>query len=242
MKKIIVVLTITIILCIGMICIISSKYCLIAGELYDLNSTEISVDCKNKAGISLKSLNKLKYCKRIRISNSIPSNYTDLSQLSIEELSIACSSFSDTDIFGKFDCENTDCFLCKIDFNGIYDNKIRKLYLLYCDIYNLENLNHYESLEELDILGVYINSETRSFNTNNSFPVINDNGKLILENTDIFSELDNIKNLRISQMTIQDINGILDMDNLKEIHLDKDTISEEQKIALQNKNIQVFEE
>ena len=220
----------------------SSKYCLIAGNLYDLNSTEITIDCKNKAGISLKALNKLKYCKRIRICNSIPSNYTDLSQLSIEELSIDDSSFCDTDIFGKLDCENISCYKCTIDFNGIYDNKIRTLYLLYCDVYNLENLNHYESLEELDILGVDYNYATRTFITNNNFPVINDNEKLILENTDVFSELDNIKNLRISQMTIKDINGILDMGNLKEIHVDREQISEEQKLALQNNGIKVFEE
>lgn len=117
-----------------------------------------------------------------------------------------------------------------VDFMDFINNTVSTVNLSGCEIKNLESLAKCKSLNNVRMMTPII---VDSY-------IVMENGKYILKDSSIFTSWDTVQMLGLDLDKIKDISGILEMKSLKEIKVNKDSISEEEVKLLEDKGISII--
>lgn len=157
-------------------------------------------------------------------------NFHNLSDLIIGHCEI---SSSDCEKISQFDNlrELVICNDTVIDFKGFNSNTVSCITFILSKVINFEALSECKSLKSITIGFLTVCD---------NYIVIEDN-KQIMKDSSVFSSFDYVEELRIFVDKIEDISGILEMDSLKVLEVDKGTLSKDDKRLLEDKGISVIE-
>ena len=138
-------------------------------------------------------------------------------------------------------CTSIDCDALK------YFKNLKKLYLqaaylladmeCFSELQYLENAEFQVHLKESDLFdlsGLKNNKNLKSLTVGNYYKE-----KYILKNTDCFSDLASVEELKIENISFENIDGLLKMKSLKNLNIDDDCLTEEQIEELQSRGINV---
>ena len=160
-------------------------------------------------------------------------------------------ALSDENKYNFSSIENLDIsFFTDIDFNSLKHFKnLKKLYLhsmcslsdmdCFSELQYLENAEFYVYLKEkvndlFDLSGLKNNKNLKLLTVHNYY-----DEKFILKDTDCFSDLASIEELKIINISFENIDGLLKMKSLKNLNIDDDCLTEEQIEDLQSRGINV---
>lgn len=182
----------------------------------------------------LENLPELTNLKRLIISGGVKRSNFTLS----DEYEYNFSSIENLEI----------SFFADIDFNSLKHFKNLKKLNVYAncplpdmdcmsELQYLENAKFHFYLEEtdlFDISGLKNNKNLKSLDLCNYYEE-----EFILKNTDCFSELSSVEELKIENISFENIDGLLKMKSLKKLNIDDDCLTEEQIKELQSRGINV---
>lgn len=207
----------------------NTHYAIINGEIYKNDITEIHPYLDITDIEEINKCNKIETMFLSKVSKNAISRLKNFHNLNF--LSILNSEVDsvDSEKINKFNnLEYLIITKTAIDFKGFNNNAVSTMLLGLSEITNIIELSKCKSLRSIVIQNSIIND------------CIINKGSYILENSSVFSSLDNVTKLTIVVDEIQDISGILEMDSLKEFKVNKDSISEEDVKLLEDKGISVI--
>ncbi|MBD5160232.1 MAG: hypothetical protein HDT23_08345 [Ruminococcus sp.] len=116
-----------------------------------------------------------------------------------------------------------------VDFTGFNSDTISAIELYFSDIKNFEKLAECKSLKDLSI----VHSTISDYIIEEGFR------NYVLKDSSIFADFDYIEDLWLSVDSIEDISGILEMDSLKTLTVNKESVSEADVKLLEDKGVTV---
>lgn len=139
-------------------------------------------------------------------------------------------------------------YFTDVDFNSLkHFENLKKLRLhtmcsmsdmdCFSELQYLENAGFYVYLKEndlFDISGLKNNKNLKLLTVCNYYEE-----KYILKNTDCFSDLSSVEELDMTNISVENIDGLLKMKSLKKLNIDDDCLTEEQIEELQARGINV---
>ena len=222
------------------IVIFSDNHIIVGDELYSMKSTDITLDFKKK-NFTYDNLKDFSNLYSITIINATYDDIIHLPNLSsVIEVNVMFSEVCDRDILSRFTyCKVMDCFRCSYLFSGDVQTNLMSLSLEYCNIYNIKNASRYEKLKYLSIWAT--NYQGRNYIINNDSPFVVENGQIVLIDSSIFRAFESIEVLSLYKIHLNDVSGIISMNNIQELHISKGAIDEYYKSILSNNNILIIE-
>ncbi|MDE5862460.1 MAG: hypothetical protein K2H28_09750 [Ruminococcus sp.] len=230
--------------------------CLIAGFIYFdthyavINNKVYRNDIKTIRGTNLTKKDDIDYWIDFRSTDIREVNKcTELEEMQLEQtkentisqlndfpnvkyLDIFLSYIGSADIekINSFNVEELFINSCHdVDFTGFNSDTISEITLFLSDIKNLKPLAECKSLKNLSIVGSII----PDYIIDASFH------EYVLKDSSIFADFDYIEELHLSLDEIEDVSGILEMDSLKTLKIDKGAISEDNIKLLEDKGVTI---
>lgn len=188
----------------------------------DIKKIDSSLDITN-----VREINKCTEVEQIwltRASENTISKFRNFHNL--YDLMIMSSDISSADCkkISKFDnLKELDFYRTNVDFKGFNSDTVSSIRFIESTVKTFEKLAECKSLKSITII----------------VSAISDNN--ITKDSSIFASFDYVEELRIFEDKIEDIAGILEMDSLKVLEIDKGTISEEDRKLLEDKGISIIE-
>lgn len=138
-------------------------------------------------------------------------------------------------------CTSIDCDALK-HFKNLKKLYLQAAYLLadmecFSELQYLESAEFYVHLKESDLFdlsGLKNNKNLKSLTVGNYYKE-----KYILKNTDCFSDLASVEELKIENISFENIDGLLKMKSLKNLNITDDCLTEKQIEELQSRGINV---
>ncbi len=209
-----------------------THYAIIDRKIYKNDITYLRVYSLDTPEI--KEINKCTEIEEMFLSeaskNSV-SRFINFHNLNDLTLSICEISSSDSEKISNFDnLRDLATFRTAIDFKGFNNDTVSCIRMLDSKIKNLESLSECQSLKKIIISGSTVS---------NNCIVVEDN-KYVMKDSSVFSSFDYVEELWLNIGKIEDISGILEMDSLKELKVNEEAISEDDKKLLEDKGIPVI--
>lgn len=197
---------------------LNSYFVFIGGEAIRKDSTEVEIDFMDKKiGRDLKRLDRFSKMDSLWlkfISDDDNTEYIPRVK-GVERLTIPFSKIKSTDFLNNFENVRYLHFVSSnIDFENLSDEaSIEKLELWSCNTQNFDKVGKCPAIKEISIFQSNLSGEGMDY---------------ISEQFDsqILSEFDYITALEITNMSISDISGFLDMKSLKDLSVKRYTLDE----------------
>ncbi|MCM1313860.1 MAG: hypothetical protein NC205_04330 [Prevotella sp.] len=213
----------------------NTHYAKIDSRTFKTDVKEIHfVDLDNNKNI--RQLNKCREIEELFITGTNEKsfsklrNFHNLSDLIIGHCEI---SSSDCEKISQFDNlrELDTCSDTVIDFKGFNSDIVSCIRFLESKVINFKSLSECKSLKSITI----------GFATVCDNCIVVEDNKYVMKDSSVFASFDYVEELRIFVDKIEDISGIIEMDSLKVLEVDKGTLSEDDKRLLEDKGISVIE-
>lgn len=206
------------------------KYLSQMSDLQELNLFYESSYCG-----MLENLPELQNLKKLAISGGGDGNNFTLS----DEYEYNFSGIEDLNI--EY-CTSIDCGALK-HFKNLKKLYLQAVYLLadtecFSELQYLENAEIHLNFKGLDLFDASVlknNKNLKSLTVEYYYH----GEKYILKNTDGFSELASVEELKTENISFENIDGLLKMKSLKKLNIDDDCLTEEQVEELQSRGIDV---
>lgn len=213
---------------------VNSVYVFIGGEAIRKDSTRVELGLMNnrKIGRDLKKLDRFSEMNDLWMTRISDNNTKYIPEIeSLESLGFAYSKIKDMAFLDNFEnVEELRLFQSVTDFETLpEDASIEMLYLISSSPRNFENAGKCKAIKKLKIFQSVLNGEGEGFILNEL-------------DSSIFSGFDHVESVEISNMSIPDISGFLEMKSLKSLTikrylLDEPPITEEQADELRKAGI-----
>ncbi|MDE6665686.1 MAG: hypothetical protein K2K14_05805, partial [Ruminococcus sp.] len=140
-------------------------------------------------------------------------------------------SSSDLEKVSTFDnLEKFSIVYSDVDFKGFNNDSVSCIKVGWSKIKNLNALSECQSLKSITISSVLYDNY-----------IVFEGKEYVMKDSSFLTSFDCVEELRIFEDKIEDISGILEMDSLKVLEIDKGTISEDDRKLLEDKGISVIE-
>ncbi len=209
-----------------------THYVVINKEIYKNDIKKISVYSLNDSDI--KNINKCTEIEKMVLADVSENSFTKFKNFpNLNYLMIMSSELSsvDSEKISTFDnLKNWIIDSSTVDFKGFNNDSVSCIIVGWSKIKNLNALSECQSLKSITIGSVLYDNY-----------IVFENKEYVMKDSSFLTSFDCVEELRIFEDKIEDISGILEMDSLKVLEIDKGTISEDDRKLLEDKGISIIE-
>lgn len=208
-----------------------THYAVIDKKIYKNDITEIHPSLNIT---SIREINKCTEIEKMYLScaseNSV-SKFKNFHNLKHFAILFSEASSSDLEKVSTFDnLEKLNTYSSDVDFKGFNNDSVSCIGMGYGKIKNLNVLSECQSLKSITI-----------FYTLYDNYIVYENKEYVMKDSSFLTSFDSVEELRIFEDKIEDISGILEMDSLKVLEVNKGILSEDDKKLLEDKGVSVIE-
>lgn len=208
--------------------IIFKNIVIINGDIYQRNVTEVNIDLLLKKNPSLKKISYFNNLEHLGISSADNKTLESMPYIkSLDSMAIYCSNISNASINIQKTINKLHLFDSEINVSEISLSQIKSLDFVSCRIENFNNLTNLKSLKDLQI---YRSEFEGVKSTQNEY---------ILEDSTVFADFDTVNYVELKGYKINDISGFIDMDSLKIMYVNEESLNKAQIKELSNNKIEV---
>lgn len=214
---------------------LDTHYVKIYNKTYETDVKDIGVVSLDKND-HIRQINKCTALELLEITDTSENKISELKNFnSLNTLMIDTSEVSSTDcekISNFNNLENLFIYLRSVvDFKGFNNNNVSHISVIYnSSAVNIASLSECPSLKKLSIWDSTVDN-----------CVVIEDGGYTMKDSSVFASFDSVEELIILVNKIEDISGILEMDSLKTLKINKGTLSDGDKKLLEEKGVSVVE-